>query len=503
MLEFAFKNFDEFKELFVREDKRRKNAVLLAFLKDRVIRDYLKENYVRGLFTINTMQALRQFCDAEIMSSGRGDGRIKVGPNIYWRCENYHYDDQEGICEDRDYRSYRYRNMSEGRIYKKKFGRLFRDIIECSDFGKILPESVKLWLCEEHQREWETYARSKLPNDLRLVVDDDFAKIYDDRALKGEFHSCMTGRGHHYFYERSVKAKAAYLLDSEDLIRARCVIFTEVHDVDNPDVVVRLAERQYATDGSELLKRDLVRELIAGGHIDGYKRVGADCHSPRAWISSKEEDWSHRKFYIDCDLEDDDIVSYQDTFKNYNLEEKRAYNYYEKGCDYDLATTDEHFYEREENYDEYHDYHTSSDLVRVYYHGDWMDCSEDDLDDFYWVENEGWVHYEDCSTCPECNERYMDNDAYHSDITGEDYCCESCMEDAEQDYKENHWYWSEYDGEHFENESDVTEWVNEDGDVQSISVDSLDRMLDSGSAIMVGGRHYSAEWAAKILEENA
>jgi hypothetical protein len=97
----------------------------------------------------------------------------------------------------------------------------------------------------------------------------------------------------------------------------------------------------------------------------------------------------------------------------------------------------------------------------------------------------------------------MDGDGYHSDITGEDYCCESCMEDAERDYKENNWYWSEYDGEYFENQSDVTEWVNEDGDVQTISVDSLDRMLDCGSAIMVGGRHYNAEWAAKILEENA
>jgi hypothetical protein len=97
----------------------------------------------------------------------------------------------------------------------------------------------------------------------------------------------------------------------------------------------------------------------------------------------------------------------------------------------------------------------------------------------------------------------MDGEGYHSRITGEDYCCESCMEDAERDYKENHWYWSEYDGEYFENQSDVTEWVNEDGDVQTISVDSLDRMLDGGNAIMVGGRHYETEWAAKILEENA
>ena len=36
-------------------------------------------------------------------------------------------------------------------------------------------------------------------------------------------------------------------------------------------------ERQYATDESNTLKRALIDALIKGGHIDGYKKVGAGC----------------------------------------------------------------------------------------------------------------------------------------------------------------------------------------------------------------------------------
>jgi hypothetical protein len=97
----------------------------------------------------------------------------------------------------------------------------------------------------------------------------------------------------------------------------------------------------------------------------------------------------------------------------------------------------------------------------------------------------------------------MDGEGYHSEITGDDYCCESCMEDAEMDYKRENWHYSVYDEEYFESECDVTEWVNEDGDRESISTDSADRLLGSGEAVMVNGRIYNAEWAAKILEENA
>ena len=34
-----FKNYEEFKELFVREDGKRKNGILLSFLKEKGVRD--------------------------------------------------------------------------------------------------------------------------------------------------------------------------------------------------------------------------------------------------------------------------------------------------------------------------------------------------------------------------------------------------------------------------------------------------------------------------------
>lgn len=502
MISFSFKDYAEFKELFVREDGRRKNAVLLAFLKSRTIREYLKENYPRGLFTINSMQKLRQFCDGEIRATGQGRCEVIVD-GVRWRNSTYHSDNQVGICEDRDYSAYRYVNSNDGRVYKKKFGRLFKEIIQCSSFGSLLPEAVVLWLCEEHQREWETYARSKLPKDLTLVVDDDFEKIYSHSKLKGEFHSCMTGRGHHYFYSNSVKAKAAYLEDADGLIRARCIIFTEVKDVNDPNVTLRLAERQYSTDSSELLKRDLVRELIAGGHIDGYKRVGADCHSPTSWLSTTDEDWSHRRFYIDCKLEDGDTLSYQDTFKYFCTDEQKAYNYGHPGWNFGLDTTEDEFNEDGENYDEYHDRYTRNDTVDVFYNGSWISCDEDELEDFYYVDGEGWVHYEDSFECAQCGDRAMNRDAYYSEITEEDYCCESCRDQAEREYKESNWYYSEYDDKYYEDEDDVTRYINESGDAVSISVDSADSLVSSGELICVGGNYYNTEWATKILEENA
>ena len=489
----------------MREDGKRKNAVLLNFLRDTRVREYLKQNYVRGLFTINNMQKLRNFCDDEIMYTARGEGRIVVGDK-YWRCETYMYDGQRGICEDRDYRAYRYKNLNDGRIYKKKYGRLFRHIIECSDFGRILPESVVLWLCEEHQREWETFARAMLPSDLRLVVDDDFEKIYNGDACKGDFGSCMTSRNHHSFYEDAVKAKAAYLLNNEDKIVSRCVIFTDVKDEDDPNVSLRLAERQYATDGSEILKRDLVRALIDGGHIDGFKRVGASCHDPRAWVGVKgDEDWSGRKFYIECNLDNEDTLSYQDTFKFYNWDEHKAYNYSKRGAIYDLASTNDRFYGEDEceNYDEYHDEYTNDEVISVYYNGSWINCNENRLDDFYYVEGEGYVHYEDSFECEHCGEREMNRHAYYSDITGEDYCCESCRNDAEQEYKERHWHYSEYDEEYYQDEDDVTTYINERGDTVSISVDSADDLVSGGELVCINGKYYNTEWAANILEENA
>ena len=99
----------------------------------------------------------------------------------------------------------------------------------------------------------------------------------------------------------SVKAKAARLVEDDGMILARCIIFTEVFDEE--DKVWRLAERQYAKDQSDILKRALVDALIKAGEIDGYKQVGADCGNSRGFVDVEGNSLSHKKFYIECNLD--------------------------------------------------------------------------------------------------------------------------------------------------------------------------------------------------------
>ena len=518
---YPFKNYEGFKELFVREDGRRKNAVLLAWYKSKEMRTWLierakkvEENYGDGHrylkgFSIRDMSTLKEFClwmlrancDYEMPNCS---DRI-LFPNLGWYASNlYHTDERNGLCFDRDYRAYRYRRLDTGRDFKMKAGRLFGHCIDCTTVRDALPYAVRLWLCEEIQRDWEMYTRREMPDPegLELHVDDDFAKIYNSRHLRGNFGSCMVNRDLHCFYENAVKAKAAYLTDEDGLIKARCVIFEEVEDI-NTGEVVRLAERQYSTDGFGVLNQDLINALIKGNHIDGYKINGAGCSDTTAFKSVSGESWSERHFRIKCNLGLQDEVSYQDSFKYYDLDGNFAYNWggdcptYDR---YNLGTTEGSL--GGGNYDEYHDEYTSCDLVSVYY-GRWMDCSEDCLDDFEYIEGTGYVHYDYCTRCEECDEYFMGGDGYLSEITGESYCCESCREDAERRYKEENWAYSSYDDEYFEDDDDVTSYVDEYGDNTSISVDSVESLVDRGKVIKVGGKYYSAGWAAKILEENS
>ena len=60
---------------------------------------------------------------------------------------------------------------------------------------------------------------------------------------------------------------------------------------------------------------------------------------------------------------------------------------------------------------------------------------------------------DDVVYCDYCDYNVLKEDAYYSEITEEDYCCESCLEKAEQKYKEEHWTYSDYDGEYYEDDS--------------------------------------------------
>lgn len=498
---FAFSNAEEFKELFGMRKTQdgtlvRKNKIVLGFLRDynchKYIRDIMPDFWRNDLFHIQTPDELYLYVLSAIRTESYGENFIKLPRGLSLYSNDYKLDYMGGLCEDGDVRAIRYINCESGRVFKMKAGRFLKHLILETEFGKHLPESTILYLCEEFSRRWETYAASQMPefSAYHLVVDDDFESIYDGYKCKGDFGSCMTNRGFHSFYNNAVKAKAASLRNGDGKIVARCVVFTEVQD-DETGEVFRLAERQYATDGEEVLKRLLVDSLIREGYIDGFKTVGASCHENRNFVMNDGTSMRDRELSIDCDLDLGDYLSYQDSFIEYDIDRRRAYNY--GSCDYELDTTEGSL---EGNYDEYHECYTTSDLVSVYVNGQWMDCSVDDLDDFVYVESEGWVHEDDACHCEQCDRYFIDNDGCYSELTGETYCCDYCRDRAEQEYREENWYYAEIDEEYFEDEDDVTEmyvwsnWTNSYAS-RTISRDLLEEKVSDGEAFEYEGEYYN------------
>ena len=156
------------------------------------------------------------------------------------------------------------------------------------------------------------------------------------------------------------------------------------------------------------------------------------------------------------------------------------------------------------------------------------DCIEINNDYYYAGRNcEDYSSY-GIGVCDRCGEYYLAEDGCYSELLGEDFCCEDCMEraerkykreywhyseltdeyyetesekeDAEREYKEENWHYSEYDDEYYEDEDEVVEWASgftkEHGFViETISTDSLDDLLKVMKAVRDehSGRYYSVE----------
>lgn len=502
---YPFSDYEGFKEIFVREDGRRKNAVLLNCLKHRAYREWCIHNGSASMLAIRDMSTLKTWL-LDRMARTRKNRYEDVRLMDHWFCSPLYYlDGREGLCEDRDYRAIRYCRRDDGRVYKMKAGRFFRHLIGETHIGDVLPESAILWMCEEFQRDWETYARAKLPpvDSLELHVDDNFDKIYDGRHLLGNFGSCMVDEDRAEFYTNSVDAKAAYLTNVDNKIVARCIIFTHVEDCDTGEIL-RLAERQYSSEGQEIFKRDLITALIQGGHIDGYKRIGAGCSESTAFVSNSGESWSHRRFQIRCELTEDDTLSYQDSFKFYNIDNEIAYNSDDFDFDCRLDTTSR--YMEGSNYDEYHEERVWCEVTSVYANGRWMTCADDNLGDFEYISGEGYIHTNYISYCPRCGEAFISDsyyfshlDFYESEVTDEMYCSEYCMERDEEEYKESNWYYSDYDHEYYEDEGDVTTYKRGDDDEISISVESGDNLVEEGEAVKIDDVYVNLEYLRDLL----
>lgn len=487
MLIFNFRDYDDFKYLFGMEShgngvKSRKNKILLQHIKNPALIKYCREHNDFSLLHIRNMADLKQLVLDAIQNSGKHDSTLQnkvilIG-KTYWSAQ-YRTDEKEGLCEDFDKKAVRYINVKTEHPYKMKAGKFITAIIRETELGQILSDQVINWLSEEFSADWQTYTFGQTP-DVVLHVDDNFAKIYSDHWCR-DFNgcSCMVGRDHHSFYEDAVEAKAAYITDKEGYVLARAIIFTDVKDENGNKW--RLLERQYAKESNEVLKRLLVDLCIKGGHIDGYKQIGAGCSESRAFVANDGTSLANKRFSIRCELDTYDVLSYQDSFKFYDYDRNIAYNYADSCYSYNLDTTDYNLEGDDDEdddgpnqWDDYHQY-DAYETTLCYLHGSEVYVDSDNLEDFVWIESEGEYHHrEDCSQCDACGKWVVKEDAtYNSDA--EAYFCNS---ECESRYIKENFYYSEYDDDYFHHEEDITTiqtWDEETQNFKEITISCMSR----------------------------
>lgn len=484
MLYYSFYNYQGFKEVFGivehgNGNVSRRNKILLSMMKDKQFFNAIRtaplkmrwanetltkeqrENIIKEFRSLQTMSALRMLCIrlfGDFKPLTGWDCNLKLDNDEYLFAHDEYSIDNGGLCYDGDFRSVRYINHeNDDHTYKMRAGKFFRRLVDASPWS-ILPESVKVWLAEDFTERWQSYAQSKTGEQkLHISTDaEDFQKIYDSANYDGDFGSCMShdGGDHSSFYAEAVKAKAAWLENSRGKITARCVIFTDAKDKDGK--TWRLAERQYSTEGDNILKRLLVDKLIEAGEIDAYKQVGVDCHNSRAWVANDGTSLSDVKFSIECNLDDDDVMSYMDSFKWYDYNNNIAYNYDNCNAHYRLDETDLYFRP--------HEGRVWSD-----YENEWIDEDDavyvDTRDDYFYSYDTRWctnTHsnefcadcvqlgngdyayygheckgYEGVYYCDNCNEYFLEDDMDYSELLDE-YLCHDCRYEREQEYMEEH-----------------------------------------------------------------
>ena len=289
MLYYNFKNYDEFKNLFGiikhgNNTQSRKNKILLAYLKDKSLLHQAVTNNDYMLLHISDMTELEYRMEKEIIRSGIEDASLPYGLRLMdriYHSSTYETDEYLGLCEDGDVKAVRYCNHKTGRIFKMKAGKLYRHLILETAFGKTLPEQVVVYLCEVFASKWQSYTLRSLPK-YQLHVNKDFERIYSSTVAKGISAPAWWTRDFTISINTQSKPARAYLENEDGRIIARCIIYNEVKDQDGK--VWRLAERQYSSGNSEILKRALVDALTKENHIDGYKKVGAGCHEARNFV---------------------------------------------------------------------------------------------------------------------------------------------------------------------------------------------------------------------------
>ena len=459
-----FKNSKEFNQLFgITEHgngvKSRKNKILLECLKNRELHKWwlstgraLAPTYVSqpdkiDLFHVVSMDGLKQFAKflLQIMFGDNGDMKplafASEFPYALWS-KTYRLDACKGLCTDGDTRAIRYINTErDNKVFKMKAGKFISKCIEESFLCNIMPEQMKRWIGEEFAREWQSYAEQYCDSKYTLHVDDNFEDIYDSDRCAGDFGSCMTDKEYYSFYRDAIDCKAAYLTNADDDIVARCIVYQDVTDGSGNHY--KLAERQYASSQDDVLKQLLVDMLIKAGEIDGYKRVGADCHDNKNFVRNDGTSMRDLDLSIDCRLELNEPLSYQDSFVYYSIDNHVAYNDSGYGYDYELNTTDgqiepsgnySEYYDRyideyDSSYDEYYDdYFYSNDASDAIYNGQRITingerASEHDETWCWSDEEDAYIYYDECKYVDKHDDYFLTGDCV------EDFNCDWQLKD--------------------------------------------------------------------------
>ena len=358
MLFYPIKNYEDFKVIFGTRccdngATSRKNNILLSLYKSkyalhllrRALEDYpcdMDEKWEILPTYLNIEDVFahmkRALCHYEFLKDDAKTNTDTLGCGLFTLADGTQFwtglfvlDGLKGLCHKSDETCIRFAHKKHpDRFYKMKAGKFCRALLEENYVTRHLPEQIKVAFCEDFAMKWRACASSfgETNYDLHIGNDlEDFRCIYSSRYLEGDFHSCMVDDEQYFFWKKSVKCRAAYLTrHSDGLICARCVIYDEVTDVDTGEKL-RLAERQYATDGNDTYKQILVNKLIEGKHIDGYKRVGMGAHDITAFVGVKGEDLSGRRFSISNTLKWFGTLTYQDTFIYYDPRANKAYNF--------------------------------------------------------------------------------------------------------------------------------------------------------------------------------
>lgn len=358
-----------------------------------------------------------------------------------------------GVCEDGTNRI-RYRSARDGRIYGMRPGKFFENTFKAN--FPWLPADVVRWWTEKECEAWNAYYLAHRPARLHLHIGDDmddFHEAYTPDYLDEDtyFGSCMEGRTYaEDFYPCVDGCKIASLRDDDNVIYARAVIFTATR---RDGTKVRLLERQYGKQDNCLM---LIEECYKAGAIDANKRAGSSCHQPADWVTHNGEPLPGRDYMsIELTSEPDSYV-YMDSFKWCTGD--TLYNYESEDTEYILEETNG---ERER--------------IRT--------------------------------ACPRCGDLYVGGNGYYSDLTGEEYCCYECRQEAEKEYLENNWhsvdrytYSEDYPG-YVMSQTNVFK-VYIDGEWETASRDWMEKQIDERHVYVNGDGDfvYSEVDQSEVLE---